>query len=62
MFVLDDEDHVKTREDGGHEVNVLRESEGGGSLGNTTVHSEGSYCLSLGVVPATKHRVGSSQH
>lgn len=41
MLVFDDEDHVKTGQDGGHEVNVV---------------------LPFGVIPATEHRVGSSQH
>lgn len=41
MLILDDEDHVKTGQDGGHEVNVV---------------------LSLCVIPAAKHRVGSGQH
>ncbi|RUS84280.1 hypothetical protein EGW08_007973, partial [Elysia chlorotica] len=41
MLIFDNEDHVKPRQNGWHEVNVLS---------------------SLSIIPAPKHRVGSSQH
>lgn len=41
MLVFDDEDHVKTGQDGGHKVDIV---------------------FTLGIIPASKHRVGGCQH
>lgn len=41
VMVFDDEDHVESGQDGGHEVYVV---------------------LTLGVIPAAKHGVGSGQN
>ena len=63
VFILDNEYHIKSAEDGWHKVNVLWERKSRSHdfgpiryLMCTQAHS-----ISLSVVPASKHRVGSCQ-